>query len=115
MTLLEKQWLFAESFADLVKFAVSKGFKVSYGETERTKEQAAIYARLGKGIKNSLHLKRLAGDLNLYKDGKYLDETEDHRELGKFWESLTTPNAKHCWGGRFGDGDHYSIEHNGVR
>jgi hypothetical protein len=51
--------------------------------------------------------------LNLFKDGKYCVNTEDHRELGEFWESL----HEGCrWGGRFRevDGNHYSFEHTGV-
>jgi len=47
--------------------------------------------------------KRLAIDLNLFKDGEYLTDTEDHRFLGEFWESLGG-----TWGGRWDDGNHYS-------
>lgn len=116
MTLLEKQQIFTEDFAKLIQFAISKGYKVVIGEVERSKAQAEANAKSGAGIKNSLHLIRLAGDLHLFKDGKYLDKSEDHRELGVFWESLSTPEAKHRWGGRFTgrpDGNHYSIEHEG--
>jgi hypothetical protein len=116
MNLLEKQQIFAESFAKLIQFAISKGFKVVIGEVERSKAQAIANAKAGVGIKNSLHLIRLAGDLHLFKDGKYLDKSEDHRDLGKFWEGLSTPEAKHRWGGRFigrPDGNHYSVEYEG--
>lgn len=116
MNLLEKQQLFAQSFSKLIQFAASKGFQVTIGEVERSKAQAAANVASGAGIKNSLHLIRLAGDLHLYKDGKYLDKSEDHRELGKFWEGLSTPEAKHRWGGRFisrPDGNQYSIEYEG--
>lgn len=116
MTLLEKQTLFAQDFSKLIQYAASIGYQVTYGETERSKTQAEANAKAGKGIANSLHIIRLAGDLNLYKNGKYLDKSEDHRSLGVFWESLSTPEAKHRWGGRFTsrpDGNHYSIEHEG--
>jgi hypothetical protein len=60
----------------------------------------------------SLHRIRLAVDLNLFKDGKYLKDTDDHQELGEYWESIGG-----FWGGRFrnADGNHYSLEHNGMR
>ena len=51
----------------------------------------------------SFHYKRLARDYNLFKDGKYLTETEDHAELGEFWQSMGG-----TWGGNFDDGNHYS-------
>ena len=31
-------------------------------------------------------------------------------ELGEYWESIGG-----SWGGRFNDGNHYSLEHNGVK
>lgn len=113
MTLLEKQQLFARQFANLITYAFSLGYDVTIGEVERSKEQAELNAKQGKGIKNSLHILRLAGDLHLFDDGHYLDKTEDHRQLGKYWESLSTDKVKFRWGGRFGDGNHYSIEHEG--
>ncbi len=57
------------------------------------------------------HFKRLAQDLNLFRDGQWLKATEDHRPFGEFWEGLD-PDAR--WGGRWGDGNHYSITHDGV-
>jgi len=44
----------------------------------------------------------MAVDLNLFKDCVYLAETEHHRELGEWWESIGG-----IWGGRFEDGNHY--------
>ena len=60
--------------------------------------------------RNSCHYIRLAIDLNLFKDGRYLTTTEDHRLFGEFWEGLGG-----AWGGRFNDGNHYSLEYNGRR
>jgi len=51
-------------------------------------------------------------DFNLFKDGVFLQGTEDHRPLGEYWESLD-PLCR--WGGRFNDGNHYSIEHEGIK
>ena len=112
MTLGEKQELFTYLLAQLIVFAYGKGYKVRMGEVERSQEQAELNAKKGRGIANSLHTKRLAADLHLFKDGKYLTQTEDHRELGEFWESL---HSLARWGGRFNDGNHYSLEHEGVK
>lgn len=65
---------------------------------------------MGYGHPRSAHKQKLAMDLNLFKDGRYLDTTEDHRILGEKWESMGG-----TWGGRFNDGNHYSLEHLGVR
>jgi hypothetical protein len=66
-----------------------------------------------KHMKNSLHYEGLAIDIDLFKDGKYLTQTEDHRVFGEFWEGL----HQDCrWGGRFKgcpDGNHYSINYQG--
>lgn len=110
MTLREKQALFCGLAANLIQHAQNLGFEVTFGEAYRSPEEAARLAKLGKGIKNSLHTQRLAIDLNLFKDGKYLSSGEDHRPLGEWWEQQD-PLAR--WGGRFGDGNHYSLEHLG--
>lgn len=112
MTLLEKQQLFAVLAAQLILYANSQGYKITLGEAYRTPEQATLNAKKGSGIANSLHTIKLAIDLNLFRDGKYLSDTESHRTLGEYWEKLD-PLCR--WGGRFGDGNHYSITHNGVK
>lgn len=112
----EKVKVFPLLLARLILFAYSKpGRKLSMGEGWRPPETAAAYAKEGKGISNTLHTERLAQDLNLYEGGTYKTRTEDYRELGEWWEAQSTPDYKCVWGGRFGDGNHFSIEHNGVR
>ncbi|MFQ9337054.1 MAG: M15 family metallopeptidase [Varibaculum sp.] len=52
-------------------------------------------------------------DFNLFVNGQYKTRTEDYLPLGEYWESLGG-----AWGGRFKsrpDGNHFSLEHNGVR
>lgn len=110
MTLREKQSAFAALVADLIVHARSLGFELSFGEAYRSPEEAARLAKAGKGIKASLHCQRLAIDLNLFKDGKYLSSTEAHRPLGEWWEQLH-PLCR--WGGRFNDGNHYSFTNGG--
>lgn len=110
--MIEKQSRFAYWVAMLILKAIEMGYQVTLGEAWRPQEMADFYASKNKGIKNSLHQDRLAIDLNLFKDGKYLGSTEDHRPLGEWWESL---GEEHAWGGRFGDGNHYSFKHNGRK
>lgn len=111
-SLREKQSTFVCLIAQLILEANRRGYELTGGEWFRPKETAAFYAKKGIGIKNSLHTIALAWDVNLFRNGKYLDKTEDHEELGLFWESLH-PLAR--WGGRFGDGNHYSLEHEGKK
>lgn len=112
MTLGEKQRKFPSMVAQLIQFIYAYGYEVSFGEAYRTLEQAAANAKSGSGISNSLHTKRLAIDLNLFINGVYQTDSEAHRPLGEYWESLGG-----TWGGRFKkpDGNHYSLEHEGVR
>ncbi len=86
--------------ARLLVFAQEAGYEITFGDA---------WAREGHR-EQSLHYIRLAIDLNLFRDGKYLTQTEDHEELGIFWESIGG-----AWGGRFNDGNHYSLEHNGRK
>lgn len=115
MRLSEKQQIFAINVALLILEAGRRGYGVTFGETYRTPEQAKRNAAAGTGISNSLHTLRLAVDLNLFKGNSYLTSTESHRELGEYWKSLHPDN---CWGGDFkkkADGNHYSMEHEGVK
>ena len=54
----------------------------------------------------SLHYDGLAIDIDLTKNGVYLDDGKDHQQFGVFWEGLDPLCA---WGGRFEDSNHYSI------
>ena len=114
MTLGEKQREFPLAVAALITWAYQEGYEITFGEAYRTPEQAEWNAQQGKGIANSLHTKRLAVDLNLFKDGEYLTRSEDYAPLGQKWKTLH-PLA--CWGGDFSrpDGNHFSFEHEGVR
>jgi hypothetical protein len=113
-TLNERQWRFTDDVSFLIGFAINKGYELSFGETYRTPEQAAWNAKLGIGVKNSLHCLRLAVDFHAFKDGKLLTKSEDYKELGEYWKSLNKDNA---WGGDFSkpDGCHFSQAYNGVK
>lgn len=110
--LRDKQVLLARLVPRLLDKAFSLGFEVALGETLRSESEARRLAKAKKGILNSLHRDGLAIDLKLFRDGIYLTDTEDHFPLGLYWESL---NLLCRWGGRFGDGNHYSIEHLGRK
>lgn len=114
MTLGRKQEVFAEHLATLIALMFKSGYTVRIGEVERSKEEATR-----KGFSRSLHCKRLAADLHLFKDGKYLTKTSDHEKFGEIWEGFSKviygDKVVFCWGGRFKDGNHYSILHSGVR
>lgn len=113
MTLGEKQRLFCKLVGQLIAWAYANGYELTFGEAQRSMEQAVANSRSGAGIVNSLHLIRLAVDLNLFKNGIYQADTEAYRPLGEFWESIGG-----SWGGRFKtrpDGNHFSLEHNGAR
>ncbi len=112
MTLGEKQRLFAGLVGKLLIHIYEQGYEVTLDWAYRPPEVAAYYADLGIGIRSSLHTVKLAVDLNLFKDGVWLRTTAEHRPFGEWWEEQ---NPGCCWGGRFGDGNHYSLAHDGRK
>ncbi len=117
MTLGDKQKLFMKLLPRLIDYAHEQGYELTIGdgyrdgrafgdsgETMVTADGKKVYGR-----KWSNHKQRLAIDLNLFKEGKYLTDSEDHRFLGEYWESLH--DGCH-WGGAE-DGNHYSMINEG--
>jgi hypothetical protein len=86
-----------------VDLAAITDMTVSIGDAYRDE-------RCAYGSPNSLHRLRLAIDLNLFRDGVFLTSTNDHLPLGEFLESIGG-----TWGGRFGDGNHYSLAYGGKK
>ena len=110
-TLRQKQSRFAMMVADLLHQARDLGFEVTLGDAYRDPRlHGRVGQRLGYGSANSCHKLRLAIDLNLFKNGRFLQSSSDHRPLGEWWEAQGG-----TWGGRFNDGNHYSLEHNGKK
>ena len=103
MSLREKQSEFVRMIAKLIVKADELGYELTFGDAYRSPE-------VKYGHPRSLHRSRLAVDFNLFKDGKYLTSTEVHKPLGEYWESIGG-----SWGGRFNDGNHYSLEHDGMK
>lgn len=151
MTIRETQSEFLYTWCTkLVPYAWEHGFQLTWGEAKRSDEQAEInaigsvgrarvaqivsssFSRLavallnnGKngGIRGSLHELGLAVDTNLFRNGVYLGQSEDHAPLGAYWKTLH-PLAR--WGGDFTkvvdgrtepnpDGNHYSFEWEGKK
>jgi hypothetical protein len=106
MSLGTQQREFALAFAKLIIWIYKQGYEVSYGDAYRDPRVHGEYnERRGYGHPRSFHKKRLAKDINLFKDGEYLRSTEAHRPIGEKWEKMGG-----TWGGRFSepDGNHYS-------
>jgi len=112
-TLGQKQRKFALMVSELINFAYVRGYELTFGDAYR---DPRAFGRIGQKLPGSysaaksLHKYRLAIDFNLFKDGKYLTETEDYRELGEYWISIGG-----TWGGKFRDGNHFSLGHNGLK
>lgn len=111
MTLGQKQRKLVLMVAKLIEFAYANGYELTLGDAYRDPRlHGAVGKKVGYSSANSLHKERLAIDLNLFKGGEYLTKTEDYKPLGEFWESIGG-----SWGGRFNDGNHFSLEHNGRK
>jgi len=111
MSLGKEQRRFTKMIAELVITAYSMGYELTYGDAYR---DPRVFGKVdeakGYGRSASNHKRRLAVDFNLFKEGKYLTETDDHMPLGLIWEKMGG-----CWGGRFDDGNHYSLEFEGRK
>jgi len=105
MSLRQEQSKFAKAVALLILFAYEKGYEVTFGDAYCDSVLFNPITNKKPHKYGSFHHKRLAIDLNLFKDGKYLQSTKSHQLLGEFWESIGG-----TWGGRFKskDGNHYS-------
>lgn len=110
-TLGQKQRRFTRMVGLLIEYAYSNGYELTVGDAYRDPrvhgEQGVKKSYSAAG---SVHKIRLAMDFNLFKDGVFLQNSSDHLPLGEYWESMGG-----TWGGRFNDGNHYSLEHNGFK
>lgn len=115
MRLGKKQELFMRLLPLLINKAHELGFEIRGGDLFR---DPRAFGYMGEnllgvyGHKYSAHKLKLAIDLNLMKNNKLITTTKGHEELGKWWE---LQHQLCSWGGRFSDGNHYSLTHNGVK
>jgi hypothetical protein len=123
-TIGQKQRWFARKVPRLIDKAHELGFAVTLGDAFRDpRVHGALGVKMGYGHPKSAHKLKIAIDLNLFRDVDgdgdldFLERTEAHRQLGEWWESQAEPGYTTTWGGRFStpDGNHYSVEHDGVR
>ncbi|HNA84876.1 MAG TPA: hypothetical protein PLB04_04885 [Nitrospira sp.] len=113
MSLRTLQSEFAALVPRLIDKAISLGYEVTLGDAYRDPRAfGAIGLFMAYGHPKSAHKKRLAIDLNLFKNGVFLEGTDAHKELGEWWKQQH-PLAR--WGGDFQDGNHYSFEHEGMK
>jgi hypothetical protein len=113
MTLRQIQSTFAALIPHLITKAITLGYEVTIGDAYRDpRVHGAIGVKMGYGHPKSAHKNRLAIDLNLFKNGVFMESTEAHRELGEWWEQQ---HVLARWGGRFHDGNHYSFEQGGIK
>ena len=111
VTLSQRQRQFTKMVARLIDKAHEMGYELTLGDAYRDPRVfGAVGVQAPYGHSKSAHKQRLAIDLNLFVDGVYVATTEAHRPLGEWWESQCG-----TWGGRFNDGNHYSLEHNGIK
>lgn len=111
VTLLETQQHFSRMIARLIDQAEVFGYRVTLGDAYRDpRAHGAQGVKMGYSAAKSAHKQRLAIDLALFRDGKYLTETSDYEQLGLWWEGQGG-----TWGGRFRDGNHFSWAFGGIK
>lgn len=111
MTLGNKQRHFTRLVGLLIEYAYQNGYELTFGDAYRDPRlHGEMGVKKSYSSAKSVHKLRLAVDFNLFKDGKYMTATEDYTKLGVYWESLGG-----SWGGRFNDGNHFSLEHEGCK
>ena len=98
MTLRQQQSAFLHDAAVFLLWLYENGYEATSGEFERTALMAEYYKKIGKSNAGMLsqHCKRLAMDLNIFKDGQLVQDLNDFTEIVAKWESLSPPNS---WGG----------------
>lgn len=115
MSLSKKQQRFTQCIGLLIHYAYTKGYALTLGDAYR---DPRVHGKEGEkvayGAANSQHKRRMAIDLNLFVDGKYITDGNHpaYKDLGEYWKSLDGDCA---WGGDFGDANHFSFEHNGFK
>lgn len=107
------QKVFSKLIAEHTLWLYHQGYECTEGDAYRDPRAFGTVGKKGiYGRKNSNHKRRLAKDINLFRDGQFLTETVDHKLSGQKWE---TRHPLCRWGGRYDDGNHYSMEYKGYQ
>lgn len=106
MRLRKKQSLFVHLIAKLIDHGDALGYEFTFGDAARIDRRGHM--------PNSLHYSRLAIDLNLFVNNRWISSGRNPawKQLGEYWEGL---HPLCTWGGRFGDANHFSITHGGRK
>jgi hypothetical protein len=111
--LSDKQVRFNEKQAEFCIWCRDNGYRLSDGDAYRDPRlHGDVGTKLGYGHASSAHKNRLARDYNLRIGDVYQTTSEAYAPLGEKWLSMDEDAA---WGGEWGDGNHFSFEHNGVK
>jgi|TARA_R110000823_G_scaffold309594_3_gene433962 hypothetical protein len=103
MKLSDHQRTFTQNIGQLICRANELGLGLTFGEAYRTTEQQLLYVQSRKSqTMSSNHLRRLAVDFNVFKDGNLTYAWEDIKPLGDYWETLHPANR---WGGDWNKND----------
>jgi len=107
------QRLFMRLVPRLIDRIHEQGYECTVGDAYRDPRVfGELGEHLGYGHARSAHKRRLAIDINLFRDGVYLQKTEDHKPFGEWWKQ----QHPLCRSGiDFQDGNHYSLEWDGVK
>jgi len=110
MSLGNEQRKFSLMVAKLITHAYEIGYEITLGDAFR---DPRLHGKMGEkkayGHTHSCHKVKLAIDLNLFKDGRYITDSTGHDELHDYWDSIGGGRRiKH-------DANHYSIEWQGHR
>lgn len=100
MSDLKDQKLFTQLVAMYIRALYTRGYEVTFGDAYRD-------PRCPYGSARTMHRRRLALDLNLFKDGEYIRDVEGWREAGELWETM---HERAEWGGRWSNGDANHIQ-----
>lgn len=114
MKLSKARVIFTECLVRLVLFMKSQG---EYPAFDEGMDRITIKDPTSDHMKNSVHNFGLGQDIILYnEDGSVKDKTEQHLKYGEWWENYgRSINVPLRWGGRFKDGNHYSMEWEGRK
>ena len=106
MSLGERQRIFSQMFGLLLNYLPVLSMQTGKKYTVAIADVQSNPGNMPKHKSGSFHLKKCAGDLDLFINGVYQKTTKAHKPLGEFWKSMDG-----TWGGDFKkeDGNHYSF------
>jgi hypothetical protein len=113
--LRKRQFEFNHKLELLYGYIHSHGYNCVTDEVNRPPELSRLYAEQNKGRHPSIHELKLAADIDIFKaddpESKIpLSDGKLFQDIGEYWESIGG-----TWGGRWGDGRHFSHEYRWMK